>query len=331
MKAIPAISFFFPCFLILNSYSEVLGLEKPKHLTAVYNSSSDKLIIQWDKVSGAGDYKTVVKDTNKKILVKSTTSSLSKKFAGSKFLEGAEYSVMVQSISGSSSSKFASKSYFHKRSRAVGEGALLTLNSFGRGGSYYLPPKFENKPKPLMVAYHGQGSAGDAMVGAFSKLAKEFGFIIVAPSSGLTPDGTPSWGVATLPGITTPDFNHVQDCIDEVLGFSNVKIDATHVLSVGHSAGTFMAPYFATNKTIFTQFALLHGGALITNFGNRFMPVWLSTGTNDTLSTPLEIKTTKATLEAIGFSEVIYTEFDSEHALTQKETRGLVEWWLNKK
>lgn len=321
------------CLLAVFLITEVrpaFALNKPNRVSTTYNAAHDLVVVKWGQVTSADKYRLVVRNSTGKTVIRSSSSSLVKKFPGSKFQRLAEYKVQVQSVEGHVNSKFTSRKYVHLLSRAAGKGKLLTTNSFGRSGNYYLPQGFDKGPKPLMVGFHGQGGAGDSMVNAFANYAEKFGFIIIAPSSGLFTDETASWEIEQS-GAPTADFNHIKDCIAEVRAFVDVQIDPTRVLSIGYSAGGAVAPYFATSavNSEFTHFAVLHGGVVFDTFGPRLIPAWLSTGTTDTLRPPSELQGYRSDLQARGFN-AIYTEYDTDHGLAKEERRDVVDWWLGK-
>jgi len=126
-------------------------------------------------------------------------------------------------------------------------GTLVTRNSAGRSGAYFLPSGYEAGPLPLLVAIHGSGSSGAAMVGVFHQEAQKRKFFIVAPDSRVAPNGQYSWEVADHAGEITDDYVHVRDCVAELRAMPGVQIDTAHVFIVGFSGGGSMAPYVATN------------------------------------------------------------------------------------
>ncbi|MCB0329759.1 MAG: hypothetical protein KDD70_08845 [Bdellovibrionales bacterium] len=327
-----SIQFITTLFFILSAptINNVLGqspLSTPKKVSVYYEASKNKVVVRWKKVSGASSYRISFFDTEGVRIAKGTTRNAKKKFSSGNFKAAFEYTVKVSADSGSTSSKPTSRSYTHKLSRAAGDGKLQTQNSFGRTGGYYLPPNFDKGPKPMMVAFHGQGAAGSSIVNAFSSLAKEFGFIIVAPSSGLTPEGEAAWEIGTEPNEFSNDFFHTQDCMEEVRGFKNVQIDPGQVLAIGYSAGGAVAPYFATNNEEFTHFAVLHGGTHRGGFGDKIIPGWYSTGINDDLRSPTELQGYITQLTLAGFNDLTFMTYDTDHGLAKEELRQVVKWW----
>jgi len=211
---------------------------------------------------------------------------------------------------------------------SVFEGApssLQTTNSAGRRGAYYLPSSYASRPLPLLVALHGTGTGGDAMVRTFRKLAAEKEFIIVAPDS-RSLDG---WEVGNHRGEVTPDFEHALACINELESMPNVRIDPTHVLVAGLSAGGSSAVYYATNNDMFTAFAVLHGGVIHGSIGPHGVRGWFSTGEDDTVRSPAAVRAAEDYASHELLTEDLQMKtFPGGHALTDTEMRALVEWWL---
>ncbi|MCB0320493.1 MAG: hypothetical protein KDD60_06155 [Bdellovibrionales bacterium] len=305
-------------------------LLKPVGVRAYYDASSQKVIVRWKEVPGALQYQITIRDGDgfQKRRIKST--NIRKKISSSGLAAGATYRIAVKGLDiRGEASPLATVSYVHERSRRSGDGKLLTRNSADRTGAYFLPKGFAKKPKPLMVGFHGQDGAGRSIVGAFERLAKEFGFIIVAPSSRYTPEGIAAWEIGTEPEDPfTEDYFHTDSCMNEVFGFEGVTIDTSHILAIGYSAGGAVAPYFATNREEFTHFAVLHGGTVLGSLGENVVPGWYSTGTNDTLRTPTELQLYVNALSKLGYDDLRFTEYDTDHGLIDKELRQVVEWWL---
>jgi polyhydroxybutyrate depolymerase len=165
-------------------------------------------------------------------------------------------------------------------------GTLRTKNAAGRSGAYYLPSGYKGRALPLLVAIHGTGGNGAGSVQLFREAAERDKFFIVAPESRRAPDGRDSWEVGDHPGEITPDFQHIQACVDELLAMPEVRIDTTRVLIAGQSGGGSTAPYVATSVEPYTAFAVLHGGVFVGGLGNRRVRGWFSTGASDGMRPP---------------------------------------------
>jgi poly(3-hydroxybutyrate) depolymerase len=206
-------------------------------------------------------------------------------------------------------------------------GALKTHNANGRSGAFFLPKNFSGEPRPLLVLFHGTGGNGDQILQAFVDLAEEKRLIVVAPDSGLLPDGTPSWQVGSLAAEVTTDRQHAEACISEVLGLDGVRIDPGKVLAAGHSGGASSAPYIASNDNRFTAFAVLHGGVFPGGLGSNRVPGWFSTGEADTLRPPAMVRGASEAAASYAASITLRT-YSGGHDMSAEEVRDVVAWWL---
>ena len=205
---------------------------------------------------------------------------------------------------------------------------LSTRNSSGRTGAFYLPTGYAQRPCPLLVAIHGTGGSGAAMVGLFADAAERRKFIVVAPDSRRRPDAVLTWEVGDKSGEVTPDFEHIRACLAEVTAMPGVSVDAGHVLIVGHSGGASTAPYVATNAEPYTAFAVLHGGVFPGGLGSRRVRGWFSTGTADPIRPPGGVQDAADSVRRLGFQDVLYREFGEGHQAGPQELQALLAWWL---
>lgn len=209
------------------------------------------------------------------------------------------------------------------------DGQLRTENEPGRSGYFHFPARSLSRPLPLVVALHGQGGDGRDLVAAFRTLSDSFGFAVLAPSSRYDRKmATYAWEPGSEPNEITPDFRHVQACVEEVLGRSDVAVNRDRVLIAGFSSGGSTAPYVATNTGPYHAFAVLHGGVFPRGLGTRMVRGFLSTGTTDPARTPAHVKGHFEALRARGF-DVVYKEYPGGHQLSNDELTDLVEWWLH--
>jgi phospholipase/carboxylesterase len=169
-------------------------------------------------------------------------------------------------------------------------GTLKTRNSGGRTGSYYVPAHESGAHLPVLVALHGTGDAGRAMVGAFRDLADARRFVIVAPDSRRSPNGQWTWQVGDKPDDVTEDLRNVVASLDEVADHLGPTVDLTRVLIVGYSGGASAAPYIASNRGPFSAFGVLHGGVFANGLGARHVRGWFSTGARDPARPPVHVK-----------------------------------------
>ena len=115
-------------------------------------------------------------------------------------------------------------------------------------------------------------------------------------------------------------------CIAE-LAAGGVSIDPKRVLVAGHSGGGSSAPYLATNEEPFTAFAVLHGGAFPGGFGKRRVRGWFSTGSNDTIRSPDDVRSAYEESRSPGSAFEMHV-FEGGHAIGDEERRAVVAWWL---
>ena len=209
-------------------------------------------------------------------------------------------------------------------------GDISAKNSSGRSGSYYLPEDYRDRALPMMVAFHGTSGTGLNMVKSFGRLADEYGFIIVAPDSRISPDGLITWQVGDRSYEITEDYLHTLSCIDEVIAIPGVRIDMQHILAAGFSGGASSAPYIATREYMFTAFAVLHGGVFPGGLGKNKIPGWFSTGESDPMRPPDMVEKAASSIVGLGFANIAYRTFPGGHGLQDEEKRSLLEWWLGK-
>ena len=204
-------------------------------------------------------------------------------------------------------------------------GTLTTENSAGRHGAFFLPERVEGAATPLLVAYHGTGGEGAVMINAFTELAREWGFAIVAPDSRVSPDGQFTWEVGNHAGEVTEDYTHTLACIAEVT--DDWVIDS-EVLATGFSGGASSAPYIATNESLFTALSVLHGGVIGGGIGENIIRGWFSTGEDDSVRSPEHVQSQMETLQALGFDDLELHLYPGGHQLGGEERSELISWWL---
>jgi len=214
------------------------------------------------------------------------------------------------------------------KSPSMRSGALTTTNASGRAGAFFLPAGYASQRLPLMVAIHGTGQHGAAMVDLFREAAQREKFIVAAPDSRVSPEGQASWEVPDRAEITTDDMDHIRRCVDEVLAMSDVHIDLGRTIIVGHAGGGSMAPYVASRVDLYRAFAVLHGGVLTASLGNRRVRGWFSTGDADTVRPPRLVERAADEMLRAGFGSVVSRVLHEGHDVGPDEVRALVDWWL---
>jgi poly(3-hydroxybutyrate) depolymerase len=207
-------------------------------------------------------------------------------------------------------------------------GTIEIRNSSGRSGSYYVPNRTVDATLPILVALHGTGDSGRAMVTAFRELADARGFVVVAPDSRRSPAGQLTWQVGDFPSEVTEDLTHVLACLDEVAGDLGQEADASEVLIVGYSGGGSAAPYIATNRGRFSAFGVLHGGVFAGGLGPHRVRGWFSTGTQDPARPPAQVKEAFVETGNHGVGDLTLRVFPGGHGLSPAERAALIEWWL---
>jgi phospholipase/carboxylesterase len=204
------------------------------------------------------------------------------------------------------------------------DGTLSTKNRSDRSGSFFIP---DGSPLPLLVAFHGSGDRGAGILAAFKESARGRKFAIVAPDSGFVAEaGTFTWYVARERSDASPDSEHIDRCIEEVLSLARGRIAPTGWLAVGHSGGASSAPYLATHDL---RFMALHGGAFPAAFGPLRPRGWFSTGRADPARPPAHVaEQADQAARVLGTSLVQYHVFEGGHELSASEIDGVLGIWL---
>jgi predicted esterase len=163
------------------------------------------------------------------------------------------------------------------------------------------------KPVPLVVALHGAGGSENLFFEAYgnglvAKLAKERGWMIVAPRSGGLFDAAPP-----VPSI-----------IDELA--KRYPIDPRRVFLVGHSMGAMQAVALAQQSPgKYAAIAALGGGGAVTRpEAFKSLPVFVGCGREDFLLGGA--KGLVAALQKAGDGQVTFKEYpDCEHIMIVQE------------
>ena len=287
-----------------------------------YLFESNKLLLNWNALP-LGIYKLTILNQEGIAIYKSKVSGNLKLIPANKFEEGHNYTITLEGkIKGPTKKSFV----FSARVKTPEiEGNVKVTNAGGRKGRYYLPKNYRLKSLPLMFILHGSSINGRKMVNLFRAEARKNDFIIVAPDS----SDIRGWEISTDLNDPSADQVHIYSVLNEVSNLPGVNIDKTKVLIVGVSAGGALSALQGSNDEFFTAFAVLHGGVLEGSIGSNYVPVWLSTGSQDTLRTPKELLEYKDTLSSLGFLDVTYQEYDYGHEVLDSEKQNLLEWWLN--
>lgn len=207
------------------------------------------------------------------------------------------------------------------------QGSIAVRNTAGRSGAYYLPAGPRRRPLPVLVFLHPTGGSGEGGIEWWRALADTHRFAVIAPDSRRTPDGQLTWQPGSQPGEVTPDLDHVLSCIRWVRAQRGVEVDTAHVLLAGHSGGASSAAYIASNRALFTHFAVLHGGVFPGGLGSRRVPAWVSTGEQDRVRPVTLVRQSADVLERLGFP-VTFRTYPGMHGPGEAELHDVVGWWL---
>ena len=206
-------------------------------------------------------------------------------------------------------------------------GTIRAKNSAGRSGYFYLPANWKGRTLPVLVLFHGDDGDAAGLIGQFRGLADEYGFVVIAPESRVSPTGQFAWEVGDKPGEITEDLRHVRDCLNEVESIAGLSVDDSHVLAAGYSGGGSTAPYAATHIKAFTAFAILHGGVFPGGLGKNRPRAWISTGRDDPARPPAQIALARDALAPL-FPETVAKLYTGGHKLSDAERRDVIRWWL---
>ncbi len=304
-------------------------LNKISNIKIQYQANSDIFNLSWNKVRNAKKYAIKIFDQNNSEVLKLKLSKSSHKIKSKLLNEGHKYNINIKAIGNSSfKASKSSKKTFYVTMQVSSEEIIAdftTTNSGGRKGQYFLPENYRQKTLPLMIAFHGSSISGSNMINAYKKLARQNDFIIFAPDS-TNPAG---WYLSDDYNDPSVDQIHFYNLYQELLSLPQIKIDSSKVLISGTSAGGSLAALLGSHDSVFTHIAVIHGGVYIEDLGTNRVPFWLSTGSEDTLRTPSELKSYAEALKLLNFPLVSYMEYPVPHQVPDDEKQDLISWWLN--
>lgn len=212
---------------------------------------------------------------------------------------------------------------------AATEGEIAAPSGTERGGRYYLPAGYDEKPLPLLVVLHGTNGSAKDMIDFFRPSANELSFAILAPESPAV-DGGFAWAGADQPDNLERDLKHIQACVRKMKETTKVEIDPKKVLLAGYSGGAALATYAATREPMVGAFAALRGTTVAEPIGAHRPRGWFSAGDTDTLR-PLDHvrKAADQFREQASEAPVEFRTYSGGHAMTAEERRDVVNWWLS--
>ena len=297
-----------------------------KRISASYNAETDLLTIRWNAEKNAERFALELQDAGQNIISSSKTKKTSFKVKANLFSEGSIYSIRIQALATkqhkASKTKEKTFTFSTKVSTDAFFGKLPISNSGGRSGTLYLPKDYRLKAVPVMLLFHGSSIDGEDMAKVFKSLASKNDFIILAPDS----VNTFGWELSSNPLQPTEDQRHIAAALDYLGTLPHLSISSFIV--AGMSAGGAVAAYYGSTDTRFNAMAILHGGIDYSLLGTHRIPVWLSTGTEDTLRPPQELQGYALQLPQLGFSTVRYEQYEIGHGIAKQERIDLVAWWL---
>ncbi len=296
-------------------------------ISSSYSASSNALTVQWSAVKNANAYQVSLVDGSGISLLTAKVRGLSKKFDVDVLADGQRYTITLRALSTSRyAASVTKKKKITFRTRVATEeyyGRLKTVNSAGRNGTLFLPKNYRLKSVPVMLLFHGSSASGKAIANAFHLLAQKNGFVIIAPDS----VDVAGWQISRDLNTASLDQQHIAACLAELAALPNISI--SKFLVAGHSAGAIVASFYGSNDSRFSAFAVLHGGIVLSALGANNVPVWLSTGSSDSIFPPAELNLYESALKVAGTNSVTSREYATDHSIDDKESKDLVSWWLD--
>lgn len=173
-----------------------------------------------------------------------------------------------------------------------------TIEFQGKQRSYvlYVPEELESDARvPLLIVLHGSGHDGESIVDPWVRLAKREQILVAGPES-----LDNSMWAAPQDG---PDF--LLDLIDHLK--EAYPVDPQRVYLFGHSAGGHFALQIGLFQSNHFAAVAAHAGAVQADMGwlyeraERKIPVYLVSGSNDTMVPIIAVRRTFQELKDAGF------------------------------
>ena len=295
-----------------------------KRIRQSYAVETDRLSVSWQAVAGASAYTFSLRSLDGVEVVSRRTSSPVAKVSGKLLSDSQQYTVEIQAVAGSRRSLLKRKSFIFSTRVASAEEyhSLEAVNGGGRKGWVFLPKNYRLNPLPAMLLFHGSSIDGKAQLDIFKSLARKNKLIVLAPDS----INSAGWELSLDPSKPSGDQAHIAQCLSELLAIPPVSI--SRFLVAGVSAGGAVAAYYGSHDLRYSAMAVLHGGVDISSLGANRVPVWLSTGSEDTLRPPAELQSYQRRMQALNFPEVLYREFSAGHEVNEDERLEMFSWFL---
>jgi len=172
------------------------------------------------------------------------------------------------------------------------------LEDHGTTRTYYVSgPKHlaPGEKCPLIIAFHGSGGDGAMMVDSWAKLAQKERFFVAALKS------LDRWNW-TIPA-NGPDLVHK---LTEAL-VAKLPIDSSRIYLFGQSAGAVFALRLGLLESQYFAAVAVHAGSFrswadfaTVRMARRKLPVLIISGDRDPIFPPASVKSTIATMQAVG-------------------------------
>jgi phospholipase/carboxylesterase len=204
---------------------------------------------------------------------------------------------------------------------ATADGAPVRTAGLHRVGSGWLavPAGVDTgRPLPLVVALHGAGSSGRAMVDLLGTPAARAGFLLLAPDA----RGT-TWDL--IEGGFGPDVARLDATLREVYG--QWRVDPGRTVLAGFSDGASYALSLGIgNGDRFSHLVAFSPGFMAPDGAHGRPSVYVSHGREDPVL-PIDACSRRLVpaLRAAGY-DVRYTEFDGGHAVPAEISQEAFAW-----
>lgn len=185
----------------------------------------------------------------------------------------------------------------------------------------YVPHSYHHEiPAPLVVMLHGAGGNGMHGVRLLERLAEEFGFIVVAPTS-----RGPSWDL--IIDEFGPDVSTIDQTLE--LAFSRYTIDPSRLAIGGFSDGASYALSLGiTNGDLLKYIFAFSPGFMAPARAEGAPRIFVSHGTDDpVLHIDRCSRLLTPQLEELGY-QVQYQEFEGGHEIPVEVCRKAIDWLI---
>lgn len=167
----------------------------------------------------------------------------------------------------------------HADGPSKGAGAVYRLpfsqrQNANRTGYYYISRHRPAAGRPIILLLHGYKGDGLYVANWFKDLAEVHGAALIAP------DSLGDQWQTSRPGYWTADAQHCLEALDWLSRHLGGRDDA-RLAAVGHSYGTRMAAYLATNFAPLMGVGIMHGRFVPATLGSRHAAAFFSGSPRD--------------------------------------------------